>query len=81
MPETDGLQATKNIRKNFEEQPIIIAMTANAMTEDKDICLKAGMDDYISKPFKIENVIDAVVKWSRFLHERSPYHKGKISNG
>lgn len=50
MPEMDGLEATRYIRKNSKVQPVIVAMTANAMVEDKDECIKAGMDDYISKP-------------------------------
>jgi len=54
MPEMDGLEATRYIRKNCAAQPVIVAMTANAMLEDREECLKAGMDDYISKPLKIE---------------------------
>jgi len=51
MPEMDGLEATRMIRLCLDTQPIIIAMTANAMQGDRDSCLQAGMDDYISKPF------------------------------
>ena len=54
MPEMDGLEATRFIRKNQQRQPYIIAMTANAMIEDRDECLKAGMDNYIAKPVKVE---------------------------
>jgi CheY-like chemotaxis protein len=57
MPEMDGLEATRYIRKNYTVQPTIVAMTANAMLEDRDECLNAGMDDYISKPLKIESLI------------------------
>lgn len=63
MPEMDGLEATRHIREKAEEQPVIIAMTANAMLKDKAICLEAGMDDYISKPFKLETVVDMLEKW------------------
>ncbi len=64
MPEMDGLEATKHIRKNFQQsnQPYIIAMTADAFKEDKDKCIDAGMDNYISKPVNIENLIDALLQ-------------------
>ncbi len=58
MPEMDGLEATLHIRKHHARQPAIIALTANAMAEDREICFKAGMDDYISKPIKIEKLIE-----------------------
>jgi signal transduction histidine kinase/ligand-binding sensor domain-containing protein/DNA-binding response OmpR family regulator len=57
MPEMDGLEATRQIRKHHKKQPVIIAMTANAMLEDREICIKAGMNDYISKPVKIDTLI------------------------
>jgi CheY-like chemotaxis protein len=65
MPEMDGLEATQFIRTHMQEQPVIIAMTANAMSEDREICLKAGMDDYLSKPMKLAEVIAALEKWSK----------------
>ena len=63
MPVMNGLDATRMIRKMTLEkgQPTIIAMTANAIEGDKEMCLKAGMDDYVSKPFTI-NDIRAVLK-------------------
>lgn len=64
MPEMDGLEATMMIRKKMQVQPIIIAMTANAMKEDRDECLKAGMDDFLSKPVKLEELINMLGKWS-----------------
>ncbi|MGI0480650.1 ATP-binding protein [Geminocystis sp. CENA526] len=56
MPEMDGLETTKWIRNNLPEktQPYIIAMTANALTSDREMCLSAGMNDYLSKPFALE---------------------------
>lgn len=50
MPEMNGLDATRAIRQQPGPQPVIIAMTANAMKEDEEECRRAGMDDYVSKP-------------------------------
>ena len=56
MPEMDGLQATAQIVKTYgAERPIIIAMTAGAYEKDKQECLDAGMDDYITKPMDLDN--------------------------
>jgi signal transduction histidine kinase/ligand-binding sensor domain-containing protein/DNA-binding response OmpR family regulator len=56
MPEMDGLEATRTIRSQHGAQPFIIAMTANAMQGDREICIEAGMDNYISKPLHIEEL-------------------------
>lgn len=53
MPTMDGLESTKISRRSNIQQPYIVAMTAAAMHGDKDMCLKAGMDDYVSKPIEI----------------------------
>lgn len=58
MPEMDGLEATSVIRSGAQYQPQIIAMTANAMPEDRETCLKAGMNNYITKPIKLEELMD-----------------------
>ncbi|MCP5049891.1 MAG: response regulator, partial [bacterium] len=64
MPEMDGIEATHVIRsKGFTEIPII-AMTAQAMKGDREKCLEAGMNDYISKPIKQEAVFAMVKKWT-----------------
>ena len=60
MPEMDGLTATRHIRKNHARQPRIVAMTANAMTEDREECYRAGMDGYISKPIKLDILISVL---------------------
>jgi signal transduction histidine kinase/DNA-binding response OmpR family regulator len=63
MPEMDGLEATRQIRKKgFSEIPII-AMTANAMKGDREICIEAGMNDYITKPIKREIVFSILEQW------------------
>lgn len=63
MPEMDGLEATRAIRAQSGIRPVIIAMTANAMQGDREICLQAGMDDYISKPIKLEDFVELIEKW------------------
>jgi len=62
MPVMDGLEATAKILEewNFAMRPRIIAMTANAMPSDREECLAAGMDDFLSKPIQIENLIAAI---------------------
>ena len=67
MPEMDGLQATKSIRKDFEEelQPAIVAMTADAMEEDRKTCLEVGMNDYVSKPIRVEELTRALYQCKR----------------
>ena len=65
MPEMDGLEATRKIRSSSPPHPVIIALTANAMKEDQDDCLRSGMDDFLSKPVKPEELIAVLVKWSK----------------
>ncbi len=70
MPILDGIEATKKIvaqRPNFPERPVIIAMTANAMQGDRERCLYAGMDDYLSKPLKPGIVAETLTKWGTRL--------------
>jgi len=57
MPEMDGFEATQAIRQMAIAQPYIIAMTANAMSKDRDECLKIGMDNYIAKPMRLAEII------------------------
>jgi signal transduction histidine kinase/DNA-binding response OmpR family regulator len=62
MPEMDGLEATRKICERWPKgkRPRIIAMTANAMQGDREMCLEAGMDDYVSKPIRREELFQAI---------------------
>jgi CheY-like chemotaxis protein len=62
MPELDGLEATRRIRREWPagQQPHVIAMTANAMQGDREMCLAAGMDGYVSKPIRVEALVSAL---------------------
>jgi CheY-like chemotaxis protein len=63
MPVMDGFEACRHIRELGEPQPVIIAVTANALVGERDRCLGAGMDDYLSKPFQAEQLVAIVKKW------------------
>lgn len=65
MPELDGISTTKKIIEKWGSKgPKIIALTANAFTTDKENCLNAGMDDYLSKPLNKKALIDILIKYS-----------------
>jgi CheY-like chemotaxis protein len=66
MPEMDGYEATRVIRERERTANLhtpIIALTANAMTQDRDRCLDAGMDDYITKPYSAADFARTLQRW------------------
>jgi len=73
MPEMDGLEATRKICEERipEERPYIIALTANAMSGDRQVCIDAGMNDYLSKPMQIQDLIIALRKYQKRLQIES----------
>jgi CheY-like chemotaxis protein/HPt (histidine-containing phosphotransfer) domain-containing protein len=80
MPEMDGLEATRNILKNWKpnDRPVIIAMTANVMHGDREMCIEAGMDDYIGKPILIDKLVEKIRKWANFRSKDQIDDKQKV---
>ena len=64
MPEMDGLEASRCINAQWPatKRPRIVAMTANAMQSDRDMCRAAGMDDYVAKPIRVEHLVEALMR-------------------
>ncbi len=67
MPIMDGFEATRQVREHEKKNNLthipIIALTANAMKGDKERCIEAGMDDYLSKPVRQKNFAEMIRKW------------------
>ena len=63
MPEMDGFEASRQITTRWPvgKRPRIVAMTANAMQGDRELCLAAGMDDYVSKPIRVDELVAALM--------------------
>ncbi|MEO6630558.1 MAG: response regulator, partial [Mucilaginibacter sp.] len=70
MPEMDGFEATHFIREHIDRQPVIVAMTANALPEDREKCMEAGMDDYLSKPMKIDDIMGVLETWGKRILDK-----------
>ena len=73
MPVLDGFAATARIRElGGRHRPVIVALTANAMESDRQRCIAAGMDDYISKPFRQKDLIAALERWLEAVPGQPP---------
>ncbi|MFQ3573501.1 MAG: response regulator, partial [Thermodesulfovibrionales bacterium] len=64
MPEMNGYETSKYIREVLNNNTYIIALTANATEADRQRCLSAGMNDFIAKPIKLQDIKDALKRWS-----------------
>ena len=73
MPELSGYEAARAIRRHEAgtgRHTPIIAMTANAMSGDRELCLAAGMDDYLAKPIQTKLLLEAIARHTAILHHR-----------
>jgi PAS domain S-box-containing protein len=75
MPVMDGVEATHRIHALMpgDQSPVIIAMTANVMSGDREEYLKQGMDDYIGKPIQIGDIQNMIIKWAKVITKKSSY--------
>jgi signal transduction histidine kinase/HPt (histidine-containing phosphotransfer) domain-containing protein/ActR/RegA family two-component response regulator len=80
MPEMDGFEATQEIRKREgnAKHTMIVAMTANAMTEAKEKCLASGMDDYIAKPITLRDLSAIIARWREQMPVKPPWHQERL---
>jgi len=82
MPKLGGIDATKMIREVFgtKNNPKIIAMTADTMVNDRDACLNVGMDDYINKPIRVEDLRAVLDKWQKIIFDEVEVNLEKIKD-
>ncbi|MDB6153501.1 MAG: hypothetical protein JWL90_1954 [Chthoniobacteraceae bacterium] len=78
MPELDGYETTRRIREEAQRPVHIIAMTAHAMEGDRQKCLAAGMNDYLTKPVRTAELQAALARWQADSHEQCPVDLGRL---
>lgn len=81
MPEMDGYTATKKIRNILKSDIPIIAMTAHALPGEREKCLSYGMNEYISKPIKEEELLRLIIQFTREKNEKADINAAKPTNG
>ena len=80
MPEMDGLEATRQVRARWPDEPLyVIAMTANAMEGDREMCLATGMNDYVSKPIRVEALVEALERGAKTLRISSESNEARAT--
>jgi CheY-like chemotaxis protein len=79
MPEMDGLEATRQIRAGRGQQPVIIAMTANTTRKDRDDCMTEGMNDFLSKPVHLDELIRMMESWGQTINNASHLYRAKAT--
>ena len=82
MPKLGGIDATTRIREVFgaKKNPKIIAMTADTMMSDREACLNAGMDDYLNKPIRVEDLRVVLDKWQKIISDEVKVNLDKIKD-
>jgi PAS domain S-box-containing protein len=80
MPKLDGIETTKRIRNELtnRKNSKIIAMTADTMMNNKEACMNAGMDDYVNKPIRVEDLRELLNKWQGIIENEVEFHLEKI---
>lgn len=81
MPIMDGITATQKIRKEYDKDTLpVLAMTANAMEEDIQICIDAGMNDHVTKPIDVKQLVERILQYTQVNHSLPPLEPDDLQN-